>query len=163
MAEKVAFAGPLIEIDQLGLPQSGGLYAAIEILENIDRESEKSIIGDLETGDPELAAEIRKRLTTFEDIIRFDDESIQRIVSESEDSDIAHALKGCGADVEEKILAGMPEDRAGRIREEMDRLGPVILRDVEEAQTRIIMTVRTLEEAGEIVREMPGEERLVAD
>ncbi|MFW5862650.1 MAG: flagellar motor switch protein FliG [Spirochaetota bacterium] len=140
---------------------AGGIDAIVEVLNNVDRGTEKIIIEALEEEDPELAEEIKKRMFIFEDIVLLDDRSIQKVLREVDTQDLAKALKGVDAEVQEKIFRNMSKRAASLLREDMDFMGPIRLRDVEEAQQKIVNIIRKLEEAGDIIVARAGEEELV--
>lgn len=130
---------------------AGGIAAIVQILNGVDRGTERTILDSLEIQDPELAEEIKKRMFVFEDIVNIDNRSIQRIIRDIENADLQLALKVASEEVREAIFKNMSKRMAETFREEMEFMGPVRLRDVEEAQTRIVATIRRLEEAGEII------------
>ncbi len=130
---------------------AGGIEAIVQILNGVDRGTERTILDSLEIQDPELAEEIKKRMFVFEDIVNLDNRSIQRIIRDVDNSDLQLALKVASEEVREAIFRNMSKRMADTFREEMEYMGPVRLRDVEEAQTRIVATIRRLEEAGEII------------
>jgi flagellar motor switch protein FliG len=130
---------------------AGGIEAIVQILNGVDRGTERTILDSLEIQDPELAEEIKKRMFVFEDIVNLDNRSIQRIIRDIENADMQLALKVASEEVRESIFRNMSKRMADSFKEEMEFMGPVRLRDVEEAQTRIVATVRRLEEAGEII------------
>lgn len=131
--------------------QAGGIEAIVQILNGVDRSTERTILDTLEIQDPELAEEIKKRMFVFEDIVNLDNRSIQRIIREVDNKDLQLALKVASEEVRDAIFRNMSKRMAEVFREEMEYMGPVRLRDVEEAQTRIVATIRRLEEAGEII------------
>jgi len=130
---------------------AGGIEAIVQILNGVDRGTERTILDSLEIQDPELAEEIKKRMFVFEDIVTLDNRSIQRIIRDVENADLQLALKVASEEVREAIFRNMSKRMADTFHEEMEYMGPVRLRDVEEAQTRIVATIRRLEEAGEII------------
>lgn len=130
---------------------SGGVKAVAEIMNRLDRSTERSIFAALHEREAELAESIRRLMFTFEDIVRVDDRGVQRILKEVEQRDLALALKASGSEVAAKIYKNMSERAGSLLREEIGYLGPVRLRDVEEAQRRIVEAVRRLEETGEII------------
>jgi flagellar motor switch protein FliG len=129
----------------------GGTKAVAEILNRIDRSTEKQIFEALEPANPKLADEIRRLMFTFDDVVRLDDRSIQRLLKEVEQKDLALALKAAAEPVTTKIFSNLSERAQGMLKQEIEYLGPVRLRDVEEAQAGIVRIIRTLEESGEIV------------
>ncbi|CFX64781.1 Flagellar motor switch protein FliG [Syntrophomonas zehnderi OL-4] len=130
---------------------AGGVKSVVEIINRVDRATEKTIMESLEVQDPELAEEIKKLMFVFEDIVIIDDRSVQRVLREVESQDMALALKGASNEVSQKIYSNMSSRAADMLREDIEFMGPVRLRDVEEAQQRIVNVIRRLEDAGEIV------------
>lgn len=130
---------------------AGGIESIVQILNGVDRGTERTILDSLEIQDPELAEEIKKRMFVFEDIVNLDNRSIQRIIRDIENADLQLALKVASEEVRESIFRNMSKRMAETFKEEMEYMGPVRLRDVEEAQTRIVSTIRRLEESGEII------------
>jgi len=140
---------------------AGGIDAIVEVLNLVDRATEKSIIEALEEEDPELAEEIKKRMFVFEDITLLSDRDIQQVLREVEQKELALALKSVDDAVKDKIFSNMSKRAATMLQEDMEYMGPVRLRDVEDAQQRIVNIIRKLEEAGDIVIARGGEEQLV--
>lgn len=130
---------------------AGGIASIVQILNGVDRGTERTILDSLEIQDPELAEEIKKRMFVFEDIVNIDNRSIQRIIRDIENADLQLALKVASEEVRDAIFKNMSKRMAETFKEEMEFMGPVRLRDVEEAQTRIVATIRRLEESGEII------------
>ena len=139
----------------------GGIDAAVSILNLVDRSTEKQITENLETTAPELAEEIKKRMFLFEDVILIDDRGIQRVIREIEIKDLALALKGSTDEVKDKFLKNMSKRAGQMLVEDIDLLGPVRLRDVEDAQQKIVNAIRKLEDAGEIIVSRGGAEETV--
>ncbi|WP_017437088.1 flagellar motor switch protein FliG [Saccharococcus caldoxylosilyticus] len=131
--------------------QAGGIEAVVEVLNQVDRSTERTILDALEIQDPELAEEIKKRMFVFEDIVTLDNRAIQRVIREVDNNDLMLALKVASDEVKEVVFRNMSTRMAETFKEEMQYMGPVRLRDVEEAQSRIVAVIRRLEEAGEIV------------
>jgi flagellar motor switch protein FliG len=140
---------------------AGGIDAIVEILNNVDRATEKTIIEALEDDDPELAEEIKKRMFVFEDIVLLEDRAIQRVLREVDNQDLARALKQVDPDVQEKIFKNMSKRAATLLKEDMEYMGPIRLKDVEEAQQKIVNIIRKLEEQGEIVVARGGEDEVL--
>lgn len=140
---------------------AGGLDTLIEMLANVDRGTEKTIIESLSETDPELAEEIRKRMFVFEDVILLDDRAIQQVLKSVESKDLSLALKGSSEDVSEKIFKNMSKRAADMLREDMEFAGPVRVKDVQEAQQKIVNVIRKLEETGEIVIARGGEDEMI--
>ncbi|EHL76884.1 MULTISPECIES: flagellar motor switch protein FliG [Bacillus] len=131
--------------------QTGGIETVVEVLNGVDRSTEKTILDTLEIQDPELAEEIKKRMFVFEDIVTLDNRSIQRVIRDCENEDLLLALKVASEEVKEVVFRNMSSRMAETFKEEMQYMGPVRLRDVEEAQSRIVGVIRKLEDAGEII------------
>lgn len=131
--------------------QTGGVETVVEVLNQVDRSTERTILDALEIQDPELAEEIKKRMFVFEDIVTLDNRSIQRVIREVDNNDLVLALKVASDEVKEVVFRNMSTRMAETLKEEMEFTEPVRLRDVEEAQSRIVSVIRRLEEAGEIV------------
>ncbi|GMV99644.1 MAG: flagellar motor switch protein FliG [Candidatus Hydrogenedentota bacterium] len=134
-----------------GFTFAGGVKEVAEIMNNIDRATEKAIMSELEERDPELADEIARLMFTFEDLVYVDDGGIQKALREVEQKDLALALKTANEEVRNKILRNMSERARQMITEEMEFMGPVRLRNVEEAQQKIVSIIRRLEESGEVI------------
>ncbi|GAB7388216.1 flagellar motor switch protein FliG [Bacillaceae bacterium] len=130
---------------------AGGIETIVNVLNGVDRSTERTILDTLAIQDPELADEIKKRMFVFEDIVTLDDRSIQRVIREVDNADLQLALKVASQEVQEVIYRNMSKRMAETFKEEIELMGPVRLRDVEEAQMRIVSVIRRLEEAGEIV------------
>lgn len=139
----------------------GGIDTAVAILNLVDRSTEKAIVENLETESPELAEEIKKKMFLFEDVIMIDDRGIQRIIREIEIKDLALALKAVNDEVKDKFLKNMSKRAGQMLVEDIELLGPVRVRDVEDAQQKIVNAIRKLEDAGEIVISRGGVEETV--
>jgi flagellar motor switch protein FliG len=140
---------------------AGGVESIVEILNLVDRASEKQIIEALEDEDPELAEEIKKRMFVFEDIVMLDDRSIQKVMREVDSNELAKALKSVDTEVQDKIFRNMSKRAAGMLKEDIEYMGPVRLKDVEESQQKIVSIIRHLEDTGEIVIARAAEDELV--
>jgi flagellar motor switch protein FliG len=130
---------------------AGGVQPLVEILNRSDRATERLILEGLENRDLELAEEVRSRMFVFEDIVSLDDRSVQMVLRETDAKQLAIALKGVRDDVRQKILRNMSTRASTNLTEEIELLGPVRLKNVEEAQGDIVRVIRALEEAGQIV------------
>ncbi len=139
----------------------GGIDSIVEILNAVDRGTEKHIMETLEVEDTELAEEIKKRMFVFEDILTLDNRSIQRVLREVDNNDLAIALKGSNEDVQNTIFSNLSKRLASMIKEDMEYMGPVRLRDVEEAQQKIVNIIRKLEDSGEIVISRGGGDEII--
>jgi len=129
----------------------GGIDTIVEIINSLDRSSEKNILESLDVNDSELADEIRKRLFVFEDIAKLNNVTVQRVLREINNADLAVALKMAGEDVTRVIFGNISKRLQDMIKDDMEVMGPVRVRDVEEAQQRIVNVIRKLEDEGEII------------
>jgi len=141
--------------------QSGGIEAVVQVLNGVDRTTERTILDTLEIQDPELAEEIKKRMFVFEDIVTLDARAIQRIIREVSNEDLLLSLKVSSEDVKEMVYRNMSQRMVESFKEDMEFMGPVRLRDVEEAQSRIVGIIRRLEDMGEIVVARGGGDDIV--
>lgn len=139
----------------------GGIEAIVDILNAVDRGTEKHIMEELEVEDTELSEEIKKRMFVFEDIVTLDPKSIQRFIREIDNNQWAIALKTASEDVKEVIFGNMSKRLVEMIQEDMEFMGPVRLKDIEESQQNVVNTIRKLEESGEIVTPRGGDEMIV--
>ncbi len=139
----------------------GGVDAVVDILNTVDRGTEKHIMETLEVEEPELADEIRKKMFVFEDILLLDDRAIQRVLRDVDNNDLAIACKGSNEEVQNAIFGNMSKRLAEMIKEDMEFMGPVRMKDVEEAQQKIVNIIRKLEDAGEIVISRGGGDEIV--
>lgn len=139
----------------------GGVDSIVEILNTVDRGTEKHIMESLEIEDPELADEIRKKMFVFEDILSLDDRSVQRVLREVDNNELAVALKGSNEEVQNLIFNNLSKRLATMIKEDMDFMGPVRLKDVEEAQQKIVNIIRKLEDSAEIIISRGGGDEIV--
>jgi flagellar motor switch protein FliG len=140
---------------------AGGVGSIVEILNLVDRASEKQIIEALEDEDPELAEEIKKRMFVFEDIVMLDDRAIQKVLREVDSQELSKALKSVDTEVQDKIFRNMSKRAAQMLKEDMEYMGPIRLKDVEESQQKIVSIIRHLEDTGEIVVARSGEDEMV--
>ena len=140
---------------------SGGVDAVVEILNSVDRGTEKHIMETLEVEEPELADEIRKKMFVFEDILLLDDRAIQRVLRDVENADLSIALKGSNENVQGAIFKNLSKRLAAMIKEDMEFMGPVRMKDVEEAQQKIVNVIRKLEDNSEIVISRGGGDEIV--
>ena len=151
----------LSTLSQEDYTSAGGVENIVEILNLVDRSTEKIIIESLEEEDPELAEDIKKRMFVFEDIVLLDDRAIQKVLREVDTTELAKALRGVEAEVQDKIYRNMSKRAASLLKEEMEYMGPVRLKDVEETQQKIVSIIRKLEDQGEIVVARSGEDEMV--
>ncbi|MFW6255014.1 MAG: flagellar motor switch protein FliG, partial [Chitinivibrionales bacterium] len=151
---KSLFGGDVSEI--------GGVKSVAEMLNSVDRGAEKNILGNLERENPELATEIKNLMFVFEDVMLLDDRSMQRVLKEVDTKELSMALKGASDELQDKFFRNMSSRASEMIKEEMEYMGPIRLKDVEEVQQRIVDVVRRLEEDGEIIISgRGGEEEIV--
>ena len=141
---------------------AGGLRSLVDLLNQVDRQTERTIVETLEEQNPELADEVRRMMFLFEDIVVLDDRSIQQVLREVDTKELSIALKGVSPEVQDAIFRNMSERAATNIKEELEFMGPVRVKQVEEAQQKVVAVIRRLEEAGTIVIIRGGEDQLVA-
>ena len=152
------------EIEAMGSTESkklGGIETVAEIMNQIDHTTENNIFASLEEMDADLAEGIRQKMFVFEDIVLLDDRAIQKVLREVDTGELAKALRGVEAEVQDKIFRNMSKRAAGMLKEEMEYMGPVRLKDVEETQQKIVSIIRKLEDQGEIVVARSGEDEMV--
>ncbi len=134
-----------------GVANVGGVDPVVAILNLVDRSTEKQIIETLEMDNPELSDDIKRKMFVFEDVVLIDDRGIQRIIREIDMKDLALALKSSGDEVKNKFVRNMSKRAGQMLIDDMEFLGPVRLRDVEDAQQKIVNVIRKLEDAGEVI------------
>lgn len=139
----------------------GGVDAIVEILNTVDRGTEKHIMESLEIEQPELADEIRKKMFVFEDILLLDDRAIQRVLRDVDNNDLGIALKGANEEVQNVIFKNLSKRLSAMIKEDMEFMGPVRMKDVEEAQQKIVGIIRKLEDSAEIVISRGGGDEII--
>ena len=139
----------------------GGVDSIVNILNTVDRSTEKHIMETLEVEEPELADEIRRKMFVFEDILVLDNRSIQTVLREVDNNELAIALKNANEDVQNAIFSNLSSRLATMIKEDMEFMGPVRLKDVEDAQQKIVNVIRKLEDSGEIVISRGGGDEIV--
>jgi flagellar motor switch protein FliG len=142
---------------------SGGVQSLASILNSSNRAVERNILDHLTETNPELAEEVRMLLFVFEDLLKLDDRAIQLVLKHIDQKDLALAMRGASAEVQEKIVRNMSQRGAEMLKEEMEFMPPQRRRVVEEAQSKFVAVVRQLEDAGEIVLARGGaDDELVA-
>lgn len=139
----------------------GGVETIVDILNQVDRTTEKNITEGLEKESAELAEKVKESMFVFEDIITLDDVAIQRVLREVESKELALALKGCSEEVADTIFRNQSKRAAASLKEDIEFLGPVRLMDVEKSQQKIVAVIRRLDEAGEIVLSRGGEDAII--
>ncbi|HOJ77340.1 MAG TPA: flagellar motor switch protein FliG [Bacillota bacterium] len=140
---------------------AGGIEPMVEILNRVDRGTEKTILEALAEEDPELADEIKSRMFVFEDVTALDNRSVQRFLREVDVKDLGLALKTASDEVRDLIMKNMSKRAAEMLKEDMEMMGPVRLRDVEEAQQKIVNIIRQLEDSGELVISRSKEDEMI--
>jgi flagellar motor switch protein FliG len=140
----------------------GGLQPLVDIINRADRATERLIMEGLAARNPELAEEVRSKMFMFEDIVTLDDRGVQLVLRQVETGDLATALKGVRDDVREKVTRNLSERAAENLLDEIETLGAVRLRQVEEAQAKIVQVIRTLEESGQIMIRRGDDDEFVA-
>src|SRR4051794_14763975 len=148
-------------IQQSDYTSAGGIQSLVDILNRSDRATERLILEGLEKANPELADDVRNRMFIFEDIITLDDRSVQLVLRQVDAKELAIALKGVDQTVRDKIMQNMSERAAANLAEEINLLGPVKLKTVEEGQAAVVRVIRVLEEAGQIVMSRGSDELVV--
>ena len=156
-----AVTNKLSKLGQRDLEKSGGVESLIDILSNVDRKTEKSIIKYIEENNEELAEEIKASMFVFDDIVILENSAIQRILKEVNVKDIAYALKGASNDVANAIYSNQSQRAAAALKEEIELLGKTKVSQVEESQQNIVNIIRRLEEAGEITLTRGSDEEFV--
>ncbi|MGY1672397.1 flagellar motor switch protein FliG [Geodermatophilus sp. SYSU D00710] len=140
----------------------GGVETLVEIINRSPRPTERSILEWLDSSDPELAEQVRAQMFVFEDIVTIDDRSMQLVLREVQSNDLATALKGVRPDVRDKVVRNLSERAAENLAEEIELLGPVRARTVEESQGKIVAVIRTLEEQGVLTISRGGDDEFVS-
>ncbi|MBQ2823968.1 MAG: flagellar motor switch protein FliG [Oscillospiraceae bacterium] len=146
----------------MDLAEVGGINFVADVLNKVDRGTEKHIFDELSTRDPALVDEIKKKMFVFEDILGLDSMSIQRFIRDVETKDLAIAIKGSNAEVAATLYANMPQRMQETIQQEIEYLHNIRMRDVDDAQQRIVGIIRHLEEEGELVIGKGGEDEIIA-
>ncbi len=143
------------------LSKTGGVETVAEILNSVNRTAEKNILTHLRERDAYLADEVTNLMFLFEDIVHLPNATIQRILKEVDSKTLALALKATSNELKERVFKNMSERAAKMLKEELDYLGPVRIKDVEQAQKEILEAARRLEEQGEIMLVRGEEEELI--
>jgi flagellar motor switch protein FliG len=141
--------------------RSGGVRVVADLLNGLDKDTSKNLLARLEERNAQLGAAIRKKMFSFEDLNRLQAVDLQRVLREIDSASLAVAMKSASEVLRSKIYTSISKRAAESLREEIDLLGPVRLKDVEVAQDAIIQVVRKLEEEGSITVESDGAESLV--
>jgi flagellar motor switch protein FliG len=140
----------------------GGLQPLVDIINRADRTTERQILEGLDARSPELAEQVRSKMFMFEDITLLDDRAVQLVLRQVETADLATALKGVREDVRDKVMRNMSERAAENLADEIEMLGPVRLRTVEEAQAKVVQAIRALEASGQITIRRGDDDEFVA-
>jgi len=154
--------GKLSNVVDNNFESYGGVRTLVEILNSVNRSTEKNIVEEMAKENPELAEEIKEGMFIFEDIVGLDNTAVQRVLRDVDNSDLALALKGASQDVAEIIYGNISKRAAETLKEDVEFLGPVRLVAVEEAQQKIVAIIRRLDEAGEIFLNRGGEDAIIA-
>ena len=139
----------------------GGVDSIVNILNTVDRGTEKHIMETLEVEEPELADEIRRKMFVFEDILTLDNRAIQTVLRDVDNNELAIALKNANEEVQNAIFSNLSSRLATMIKEDMEYMGPVRLKDVEDAQQKIVNIIRKLEDSGDIVISRGGGDEII--
>ncbi|HVL40370.1 MAG TPA: flagellar motor switch protein FliG [Fimbriimonadaceae bacterium] len=143
------------------MTQAGGPKALVDLLNRVDRSTERLIIESLSENNPDLAEQVKNMMFVFEDIVSLDDRAVQQVMREVDVKELATALKGTKDEVQQKVFKNMSERAVEMLKEDMEFMGPVRLRVVEEAQQKIVAVIRRLEEAGELTIGRGDEEEVL--
>lgn len=141
--------------------QSGGVRRVADLLNSLDKDTSKTLLARLEEKNPTIGNAVRKKMFSFEDLLRLQPSDLQRVTREIDMGDLTVALKSTNPNLRDAILGSISKRAAETLKEEMELLGPVRLREVEAAQDKIIMIVRKLEEDGEITIDQEGADRVL--
>jgi flagellar motor switch protein FliG len=158
---EAALESKLVSLPTQEFTAVGGVQALVRIINESDRMTERVILESLEAQNPELASQVKKLMFVFEDLLTLDDRSIQIVLRNVDSKDLVLAMKGASEELREKIFRNMSQRAADALREDLQLMGPVRRRDVEEAQGRIVTVVRQLEESGQIVIARGGQEEIL--
>ena len=151
----------LSSVSSEDMAAAGGVDSIVEILNMIDRTTEKAILESLEEEDPALAEEIRRKMFIFDDIILLDDKAIQLVLKEVDQNELGKALRAVDNEVQEKVFRNMSKRAAAMLKEDMEFMGPMRRSDVEDSQQKIVAIIRRLEEAGEIIIARGNEDEMI--
>jgi len=143
------------------MTKAGGPKQLVELLNRVDRSTERMILESLSESNPELAEDIKRMMFVFEDIVGIDDRAIQAVLKEVDSKDLATALKSVKQEVRDKIFKNMSERAVKMLKEDMEFMGPVKLKVVEESQQKIVAVIRRLEDSGEITIDRGAEEDIL--
>ena len=140
----------------------GGVEYVADMMNHVDRSNERRIFEELDKSDPDLAQDIRDRMFVFENILDMDDRSVQRFVRDCDTKDIVYALKTASDEMKQIFFSNMSKRQTETVRSDMEITTNVRLKDVEEAQQRIVAVIRRLEEAGELIIVKSGKDEIIA-
>jgi flagellar motor switch protein FliG len=132
------------------MSKAGGPKALVDLLNRVDRQTERLILESLTENNPEMADSVKNMMFVFEDIVQLDDRAVQAVLKDVDARELAVALKGVPGEVQQKIFKNMSERAMNMLKEDMEFMGPIKLRAVEEAQQKVVASIRRLEETGEI-------------
>jgi len=139
----------------------GGIDFVADVMNHIDRSNEKKIFDELDVTDPDLSTDIKDKMFVFEDILLLDNKSIQRVLRDVDNNDLSISLKNVSEEVQTAIFTNLSKRLASMIKEEMEFMGPVRVKDVEEAQQKIVNIIRKLEDSGEIIISRGGGDEII--
>src|SRR6056297_184683 len=148
-------------MDALGDRVRSGTATVAQILNEAEISVERKVLEDIQMRDPQMADDIKEQMFLFEDILHFDDRTVQLIINELEKADLVMALKGVGEALSKKFFKNMSNRASAMLEEDIEALGPVPLKDVKEAQQKVIRKIKQLEEEGQITTRKMGEEEIV--
>jgi flagellar motor switch protein FliG len=148
-------------MDSVGDRVKSGTGIVAQILNGADIKVEKNVLESIEERDPEVAQQIKEQMFLFEDVVHFDDKTVQIIINELDKADMVLGLKGVAGEISDKFMSNMSSRAADMLREDMEAMGPVPLKDVKDAQNKIIKKIKELEDAGQISTRIMGEEEVV--
>ena len=151
----------LFSVEMTDATKVGGAEKVAEILNNVDRNMEESLLENIEESSEELAEEIRKLMFKFEDLLQVDDTAIIAILKEISTEELKLALKAAPDELKDKFFNNMSERAATMLKEDLEVMGPVRLKDVEQAQQGIIKVAKRLESEGKIVLGGKGGEEVL--
>lgn len=141
-------------LEQMGTTDQtavGGLNSVVDMINCVDRGTERNILETLDMTDVDLADNIRKNMFVFEDITKLSPQAMQRVLKDVDQNDLTIALKGAGEAVKNAILSNLSKRQQEMVLDDLEVLGPLKLKDVEAAQQKIVNSVRMLDDSGEII------------
>ncbi|UCF85774.1 MAG: flagellar motor switch protein FliG [Desulfobacteraceae bacterium] len=163
MVEEInkAFETILKENQSSNIRKIGGISQVADILNQTEGTSTQLILDGIEKTDPDLAAEIKQQMFVFEDLTLIDDRGLQKVLRSVETKELAIALKAGSEEVKQKIFRNMSERAGQMLKEEVDEMGPVRIKEVEDAQQTVTRIIQNLEEKGELIISGRGGEEFI--